>query len=80
MPERVRALEAEKDELIARSRERTREIDAAIDAELDYYAPFSVLPNSAMGLCEALSLASWRNSATRPLILTSTRTKGAKRL
>ena len=37
VPERVRALEAEKDELIARSRERAREIDAAIDAELDYY-------------------------------------------
>ena len=54
VPERVRALEAEKDELIARSRERAREIDAAIDAELDYYAPFSVLPKLRDGALRSL--------------------------
>ena len=55
VPERVRALEAEKDELIARSRERAREIDAAIDAELDYYAPFSVLPKLRNGALQSLA-------------------------
>ena len=54
VPERVRALEAEKDELIARSRERAREIDAAIHAELDYYAPFSVLPKLRDGALRGL--------------------------
>ena len=55
VPERVRALEDEKDEIIARSRERTREIDAAIDAELDYYVPFSVLPKLRNGALRSLA-------------------------
>ena len=54
MPEKVSALEAEKDELIARSRERVREINSEIDAEIDYYAPFSVLPKLRDGALRSL--------------------------